>query len=144
MASTLGGVDYSAIRHPEVERAESWAREAERTRAQFTEHGVHPATDARMAQEQPALHYLYFEILALTDVASRDAVFAKQASVVPPSIENVKKLSVLFCLSPGKRIRPSFQAPRWRWLLSCRMPESRACRWRDTRCIFSVRTPLIA
>ena len=67
MASTLGGVDYSTIRHPEVGRAESWTREAQRSLAELNKQGVHPGAGARMAREQPALHYLYRQIDDMTD-----------------------------------------------------------------------------
>jgi len=98
MASTLGGVDYSTIRHPEVGREAVWAREAERTQAQMKQDGVIPGGGIRMAKEQPALLYLYSQINDLTDVARKQARAATQASVPPPSIEAVKQLSapVLF------------------------------------------------
>jgi len=94
MASNVGGVDYSAIKHPVVERAAQWASESAQTNAELTRRGVHPGAGARMAKEQPALHYLYQQLNDLTDVARRDARAAKQASVPTPSIEAVGQLSI--------------------------------------------------
>jgi len=94
MASNVGGVDYSAIQHPVVERAARWASESAQTEAELWRRGVHPGAGSRMAKEQPALHYLYRQLNDLTDVARRDARAAKQASVPPASIEAVRQLSV--------------------------------------------------
>ena len=94
MASNVAGVDYSPIRHPALNRAAQWARESQQTEVELRRRGVHPGAGARMATEQPGLHYLYKQINELTDVGRRDARSAKQASVPPASLEAVKQLSV--------------------------------------------------
>lgn len=94
MASNVGGVDYSTIRHPELGRAESWTRDAQRNSAEVNKQGVHPGAGARMAREQPALAYLYRQIDDMTDVKRKQRRAQMQLSVPPPSLEVVKRLSV--------------------------------------------------
>ena len=94
MASTLGGVDYSTIQHPEVGRAESWSRDAQRNLAELNKQGVHPGAGARMAREQPALAYLYRQIDDMTDAKRKQRRAQMQLNVPPPSLEVVKRLSV--------------------------------------------------
>jgi pimeloyl-ACP methyl ester carboxylesterase len=94
MASNVGWVDYSTIQHPEVGRAESWTREAQRNLAELNEQGVHPGAGPRMAREQPALAYLYRQIDDMTDAKRKQRRAQMQPSVPPPSLEVVKRLSV--------------------------------------------------
>jgi len=77
MASTTGGVDFRSIKHPEIERLPLLAERASRTRADLSKQGINAAAGARMAREQPALHFLYQEIQDLTPQPYRQAVSTK-------------------------------------------------------------------
>ena len=123
MASTVGGVDYSTIRHPEVGRAESWTREAQQVLAELNKQGVHPGAGARMAREQPALHYLYRQIDAMTDAKRKQRRAQMHLSVPPPLLEVVKGLSIRtlfitgeedFSVFPGASVALGSVMPRAR------------------------------
>lgn len=94
MASTLGGVDYSTIKHPEVARAAEWAQAVARNQVELAKEGVHPGAGLRMGREQPALHYLYRQIDDMTDAARKERRAKMAGSVPRPSVEAVSRLSV--------------------------------------------------
>ncbi|HYU19163.1 MAG TPA: alpha/beta hydrolase [Chloroflexota bacterium] len=60
MAATIG-----SLAHPETERLAAENRAANPRQALFAQ-GVHPACGERMTREQPALHFLYTQVSALT------------------------------------------------------------------------------
>lgn len=97
MASTTGGVDIGSIQHPQMEDLTAWRHRTEQTRAELRKQGVHPAAGATMAREQPALHYLYGQIEALTSPAYRYAVLPKLlATKVAPEALRQLRVPVLF------------------------------------------------
>lgn len=68
MACTTGTLD-----HPELGRIFATHRGGE---AELFARGIHPAAGARMAREQPALHYLYAQINDLSHALDKQAVRA--------------------------------------------------------------------
>jgi hypothetical protein len=48
MASTLGGVDCSSIRHAAVPQAPSWRQESLQKEEALTKQGIHPGAGPRM------------------------------------------------------------------------------------------------
>jgi 3-oxoadipate enol-lactonase len=83
MACTTGVFDYRQCEA--IDRAElaAWDATAERTATEGFARGVHPAGGARMAREQPALHFLYREIddqnRLLDKMALRRRLFAARS-----------------------------------------------------------------
>lgn len=79
MAATVG-----TLSHPECDRASLAAAPAAHA---LQQRGIHPAAGARMAEEQPALHFLYQELDALSGSldkqALRETLFALRAT--PPA-----------------------------------------------------------
>ena len=80
MAATIG-----SLAHPESERAIA-AHRAAHPRSALQERGIHPACGERMAREQPALHFLYAQVAALT--------------TLPPGFDLLATLSALRTTPP--------------------------------------------
>lgn len=76
-AATPGSLDHSELRR--ILAAHAAASPA----AALWERGIHPAAGERMAREQPALHYLYREIDALSVGLDKEAVRAALARHKP-------------------------------------------------------------
>jgi len=72
----------ATLAHPEVARLRQRSGASEALLAQ----GIHPAAGARMAGEQPALHFLYMEISALSAGLDRTTLREKleRGNVTPP------------------------------------------------------------
>jgi pimeloyl-ACP methyl ester carboxylesterase len=62
MACTTGVFDFRKSAKIDQAALAAWDASAERTASEGFARGVHPAGGARMAREQPALHFLYREI----------------------------------------------------------------------------------
>jgi 3-oxoadipate enol-lactonase len=86
MAATTG-----VLTHPEIDRALTSRVGVE---ADLFKRGVHPAAGARMAHEQPALHFLYREIDALSFGLDKNAV---RANLVAMRTTPLEAASVLTC-----------------------------------------------
>jgi pimeloyl-ACP methyl ester carboxylesterase len=73
LASTSGRIDYATVGGTEGERLRQWNAAAPARRAELQARGINAAMGERGAREQPALHFLYQEIDALTplDVKER-------------------------------------------------------------------------
>jgi 3-oxoadipate enol-lactonase len=75
LASTSGTIARGPELFPDDPgRLERWTREAEKTAAELERRGIAVATGARIAEEQPALHFLYREIQALFPASDRAAL----------------------------------------------------------------------
>lgn len=66
LASTSGRIDYATVGGIEGERLRQWNAAAPARRAELLARGINAAMGERGAREQPALHFLYQEIDALT------------------------------------------------------------------------------
>ena len=74
MASTTGTLNFAAIKHPELERLQKWRDWSGEEKIRLIGRGISLAAGARMAEEQPALHYLYQQINELTPANFREAL----------------------------------------------------------------------
>lgn len=92
MAATVG-----TLSHPDCDRATVEAAPAARA---LVERGVHPAAGARMAAEQPALHFLYQELDALGGTLDKLALRQTlgELRVTPPATVATLRVPVL-CIS---------------------------------------------
>lgn len=62
LASTIGHLDDDNLTYPGIEKIPEWFEQAAQIKQTLKGHGIEAAAGARMAKEQPALHYLYREI----------------------------------------------------------------------------------
>jgi pimeloyl-ACP methyl ester carboxylesterase len=74
MASTTGTLDFGAIAHPQIDGIREWSKRSDAERERLLLKGITGATGARMADEQPSLHYLYQHINDLTPVVFKESV----------------------------------------------------------------------
>ena len=74
LASSTGTLDFAAIRHPEMERLQEWREWTGEEKRRLAGRGISPAAGERMAEEQPALHYLYQQLNELTPADFREAL----------------------------------------------------------------------
>jgi 3-oxoadipate enol-lactonase len=72
LASTSGRIDYKTIEGPESTLVGRWLDHSATAIPALQAAGIHVAMGARGAREQPALHFLYQEIDALTPAAAKD------------------------------------------------------------------------
>ncbi len=102
MASSTGTLNVAAITHVETERMKEWTEWSEREKERLRALGLIPATGARMAEEQPSLHYLYRQINDLTPAVYKEAVRAAihKARTLPS--EKLSVLSLPFLLLTGE------------------------------------------
>jgi 3-oxoadipate enol-lactonase len=65
LASTAGAIEHRTTLLRDAPRLDAWIAQAAAARTDMQGKGIHPAAGARMAREQPALHFLYREIDAM-------------------------------------------------------------------------------
>jgi 3-oxoadipate enol-lactonase len=71
LASTAGTIARAPSLFGDPEQMPGWEREAEASAAAVQANGLHVAAGERMAHEQPAAHFLYQEIDALSGIDKR-------------------------------------------------------------------------
>ncbi len=81
LSATSGAIDPASLDGEGGERFTAWRAMSDAALGEGAARGEHPAAGARMAAEQPALHYLYRamdELSALDKVAMRHRLFASR------------------------------------------------------------------
>lgn len=91
MASTSGTIDFGFLKNREVE---DWVSKAPGVLAGMQARGVHPAGGERMAQEQPALAQLYWQISQLASPSFREEVRVRIRELRSKPPELLKRLSI--------------------------------------------------
>lgn len=91
MASTSGTIDFGFLKNREVE---DWVSKAPGVLAGMQARGVHPAGGERMAQEQPALAQLYWQISQLAAPSFREEVRVRIRELRSKPPELLKRLSI--------------------------------------------------
>lgn len=96
LSATSGAIDPASLDGEGADRLAAWRAMSEAALGEGQARGEHPAGGARMAAEQPALHYLYRamdELSALDKVLMRQRLFASRtrpvsdlASVAVPTL----------------------------------------------------------
>jgi 3-oxoadipate enol-lactonase len=72
LASTSGRIDYTSVGGAEGDRLSRWNETTPKRRAELQSRGIQLAMGERGAREQPALHFLYQQVEALTPVEVRE------------------------------------------------------------------------
>lgn len=112
LAATTGSLDPRQMREPERARLEGWSKESAEARSELVRRNILPATGARMAEEQPALHQIYNQIFGLTQGFDREALRVKlhAARVRPPESFAAANTPVMFVPSEEDVVIPPFAA----------------------------------
>ncbi|HUK10375.1 MAG TPA: alpha/beta hydrolase [Stellaceae bacterium] len=94
LASTSGRIDYARVGGADAERLRRWNEAAPQRLAGLQSRGIQVALGERGAREQPALHYLYQQIEALTPSEVRERMRREilAARDLPP--ERLRDLAV--------------------------------------------------
>jgi len=80
------------LAHPEFPAI--WAAQPRGRDQGLFERGIHPAGGERMAEEQPALHYLYWEINNLAAGVDKDALRLQLGAMRDTPVEALAALSM--------------------------------------------------
>lgn len=94
LASTAGTIARDANLFADPDQLPDWTRKATTTMADLRARGVHVAGGARMAEEQPAAHYLYQAIDNLSAGLDKDAVRAKLGATMRRPADVLRTLDV--------------------------------------------------
>ena len=110
MASTSGALDFGQLGNAEVD---DWTRQTPGKLANLQSRGIHPAGGERMAQEQPALSQLYWQISELASASFRDEVRQRirQLRTRPPSLLGGLPMPVLFVTGDEDWVFPPAAGP---------------------------------
>jgi 3-oxoadipate enol-lactonase len=108
LAATSGGVDYQRIVHPEIAALPAWTERAQQRAAELRRQGIHPAAGARMAREQPALHFLYRAIDDLSHGPDKVALRGRLAATrnQEPNVVGGLGMPVLFIVGEEDAVFP--------------------------------------
>jgi len=93
MASTGGPVDLNTLDAADRKNIEGWSATRGRMQEELRKRSIHPAAGERMAQEQPALEFLYREIDRLSNVDKEGLRAKLQAAKSLPASE-LKRLTI--------------------------------------------------
>jgi pimeloyl-ACP methyl ester carboxylesterase len=108
MAATSGVVDYQRLAHPEIATLPAWSERAQQDVAELRRRGIHPAAGARMAREQPALHFLYRAIDDLSHGLDKEGLRGRLAATrnQEPDVIRRLRMPVLFIVGEEDVIFP--------------------------------------
>jgi 3-oxoadipate enol-lactonase len=124
LASTAGAIARRATLLRDPPALDAWIARAAAARADMQRDGVHPAAGARMAREQPALHFLYRAIDAIAGAKfDKEALRARMIALQTRSPDDLARLAVptLFITGGEDVVFPPLLAPA----LAALMPHAR-------------------
>lgn len=110
LASTCGTIHQPAVPLPDPQQLARWTRQADATRADLHRRGIAPPAGARMAREQPALHFLYRAIANASAAVDREALRVRLSAVAtrPPDVLRGLAVPTLFLTGAEDLIYPPF------------------------------------
>jgi len=113
LASTSGRIDYKTIEGPEAALVRRWLDRSATEIPALQAQGVHVAMGARGAREQPALHFLYQEIDALTPAAAKDKMRESILALRDQPAARLRdlKVPVLYVVGDEDIVYPADAAP---------------------------------
>jgi 3-oxoadipate enol-lactonase len=124
LASTAGAIARRATLLRDPPALDAWIARAAAARSDMQRDGVHPAAGARMAREQPALHFLYRAIDALAGAKlDKEGLRARMIALQtrPPDDLSGFKVPTLFITGEEDVVFPPILAPA----LAALMPHAR-------------------
>ena len=98
MASTTGALNFALIDHPEIRNLSMWDARSAEVSKELAQRGILKSVGARLADENPALYYLYRQIYEQTPAEYREAVRKKirEQRVLSPEAVSQLDIPVLF------------------------------------------------
>ncbi len=124
LASTAGAIARRATLPRDPPALDAWIARAAAARTQMQRDGVHPAAGARMAREQPALHFLYRSIDAMAGAKlDKEGLRARMIALQTRPPDDLARLNVptLFITGEEDVVFPPMLAPA----LAALMPNAR-------------------
>lgn len=94
LTSTCGTIDRASVPLKEPQRLSEWTTKAAAARADMQRAGIAPPAGARMAKEQPALHFLYQEIANASTGVDREKLRKRIAAIAKRPAEVIRGVSV--------------------------------------------------
>jgi pimeloyl-ACP methyl ester carboxylesterase len=124
LASTAGAIARRATLLRDPPALDAWIARAAAARTDMARDGVHPAAGARMAREQPALHFLYRSIDAIAGAKfDKEGLRARMIALQTRPPDDLSRLNVptLFITAEEDVVFPPMLAPA----LAALMPNAR-------------------
>jgi 3-oxoadipate enol-lactonase len=124
LASTAGAIARRSTLLRDAARLDAWIARAAAARTEMQGVGIHPAAGARMAREQPALHFLYREIDAMAGARlDKEALRARmiELQTKPPDLLAALAVPSLFVTAEEDVVFPPMLARP----LAATMPHAR-------------------
>jgi 3-oxoadipate enol-lactonase len=124
LASTAGAIARRGTLMRDPPALDAWIARAAAARTQMQGDGVHPAAGARMAREQPALHFLYRSIDAMAAAKlDKEGLRARMIALQTRPSEDLARLNIptLFITGEEDVVFPPTLAPA----LAALMPNAR-------------------
>ena len=124
LTSTCGTIRKSAVPLADPQRLSDWQRDSAAARADMQRRNIAPPAGARMAREQPELHFLYQEIANASAAFDREALRARNAAISTRSPEVLRDIATptLFITGGEDTTYPPFLSAA----LAPTMPNARA------------------
>jgi pimeloyl-ACP methyl ester carboxylesterase len=95
LASTAGAIARRATLLRDAPRLDAWIASAAAARTEMQKKGIHPAAGARLAREQPALHFLYRAIDAMAGAQfDKEALRARMIALQTQAPDVLANLAV--------------------------------------------------
>jgi pimeloyl-ACP methyl ester carboxylesterase len=94
LASTAGGIAWPRFPFSDADQAERWRRDGEAASSDLFARGLHPAAGERMAREQPATHYLYRAIDALSADLDKQVLRGRLMAALTRPADDLRTLNV--------------------------------------------------
>jgi 3-oxoadipate enol-lactonase len=124
LASTAGAIARRGTLLRDPPALDAWIARAAAARSEMQRDGVHPAAGARMAREQPALHFLYRSIDAMAGAKlDKEGLRARMIALQTRPPDDLARLAVptLFITGEEDVVFPPMLAPA----LAAPMPNAR-------------------
>ena len=110
LVSTCGTIHKPSVPLADPQRLPVWQEQAAAARAAMQRRGIAPPAGARMAQEQPALHFLYRAIASVSASVDREALRQRSAAMAtrPPDVLRDFHMPTLFITGEEDTTYPPF------------------------------------
>jgi 3-oxoadipate enol-lactonase len=130
LVSTCGTIHKPSVLLADPQHLPVWQQQAAAARAAMQRRGIAPPAGARMAQEQPELHFLYRAIASVSASVDREALRQRSAAMAtrPPDVLRDFHMPTLFITGEEDTTYPPFLSDA----LAALMPDARVEQLRAT------------